>query len=92
MSYKRVIIYSEPAKHSCLNGSVIKELTGSNCINARALYSKRTDTVLHGTHIILANDIPHLDHVDAAIKNRLLIIKFQSKFYTEDQMAEMPEN
>jgi len=85
-------VYSEPEKDSSLKGSVIKELTGSSCINARALYSKKTNTTLHGTHIILANEIPNLDNVDNAIKDRLLILKFRSKFCTEDQMAEILED
>jgi len=92
MSHRRIIVYSEPEKNQSLKGSVIKELTGSGCINARALYSKKTNTILHGTHIILANEIPILDNVDNAIKDRLLILKFQSKFCTKDQIAKIPED
>jgi P4 family phage/plasmid primase-like protien len=89
MDKKRVIVYNEPDKNSNLKCSVIKELTGNNKINARGLYSKKTKVLLHGTHILMCNEIPELDEVDKAIANRLTIIPFRSLFYTRTQMDKL---
>ena len=85
MHKKRCIAYSEPPKRRCFKGSVVKLLTGSAAVNARAIYSNDSHTLMHATHIVLANNIPRFDALDDAVRDRLIIIPFRSSFYEVDQ-------
>jgi P4 family phage/plasmid primase-like protien len=81
MNKKRIIIYNEPHKDETIKTSIVKELTGGKSISFRSLYESKADTVnLMGTHIMMCNDKPLLDHVDCAIARRLIIIPFRSSF------------
>jgi hypothetical protein len=80
MSYKRLVVFSEPSTHTTLNTSIIKKLTGGNEINARECHSNNCKTVLH-CHIVLeCNTKPKLDDVGDSIYRRLIIIDYRSMF------------
>lgn len=92
MNKKRAVVYNEPDKDASLRCSVIKELTGNDRINARGIYSKNTIVNLHGTNILMCNEIPELDNIDRAIDNRLIIIPFRSLFQTKTKIEKLDEN
>ena len=92
MDKKRCVIYSEPNKEMNLKNNTLKELSGGKQINARGLYSKNTETILHATNIILCNNIPKLDDVDEAISQRLLVVPFRSLFRKPEDIAKMLES
>jgi P4 family phage/plasmid primase-like protien len=91
MDKKRCVVFSEPNKDCTLKNNTLKEISGGKQINARGLYMKNTETVLHATNIILCNKIPQLDNVDEAISQRLLVIPFRSLFRKPEDIAKLPE-
>ena len=89
MHKKRVIVWSEPPKQSILQGSVLKEITGVDQVNARGLYSKNTNTLIMSTCFILCNDIPRVDSIDGGLYRRLIVIPFRGLFKMPDDIAKM---
>ena len=89
MHKKRAIVWSEPPKQSILQGSVMKEVTGVDQVNARGLYSKNTTTLIMSSCFLLCNDIPRVDSVDGGLARRLLVIPFRSLFKMPDDIAKM---
>jgi phage/plasmid-associated DNA primase len=89
MNKKRAVVWSEPAKQSVLQGSVIKEITGVDQINARGLYSTNTCTRIMASTFLLCNDIPKVDAVDGGLARRLIVIPFRSLFKTSDEIERM---
>jgi len=81
---KRLITTSEPDQGELINTSTLKSLTGCSVINARALYSKKTDTINCGTFILECNSKPKLDVVEQAITQRLFVIHFPIKFIEKE--------
>ena len=53
---------------------------GGSQINGRLNYSNRTTQNFCGTIFINCNEIPEIDPLDSAIKDRLRIFKFSSRF------------
>lgn len=92
MHLKRAIIYSEPDRKATLRTNTIKELTGSETMSARQIYSKNVDDKkCSGTHIVLLNNLLSMDDPGDAMLNRLLVIRFHSLFRTEEHLALVPE-
>ena len=89
MHKKRVVVWSEPPKNSVLQGAIVKELTGVDQVNARALYSTNTTTKIEMTAFLLCNDIPRVDSVDGGLARRLFVIPFRSLFKSDDEISSM---
>jgi phage/plasmid-associated DNA primase len=88
---KRLIVTSEPDQDQKINTSILKLLTGCSVINARALYSKQTDTLNFGTYILECNSKPKLDIVEQAITQRLFVIHFPIKFIEKEVYENLEE-
>ena len=86
---RRAVVWSEPPKQSVLQGSMIKELTGGNEVNARGLYSKNTATLTMFSGFLLCNDIPRVDSVDGGLARRLLVVPFRSLFKAPEEIAKL---
>jgi phage/plasmid-associated DNA primase len=91
MSKKRVAIFSEPNSSRKMFSDTIKELTGSNILNARELYAKETNTRIMATFIMMCNSKPRLDKSDNAMKNRIIDFPFESSFVAPQDMANYPK-
>ena len=85
---KRFVVFNEPAKNETIKISTVKYISGTDCLNTRGLYSSKTDIPICPSMFMLCNDIPKLDHVDNAIKDRLVIISFDSLFKEADYFVE----
>jgi len=92
MDKKRCVLFSEPDKDRTLKNNTLKELSGGKQLNARGLYMKNTETILHATNIILCNKIPQLDNIDEAISQRLVVIPFRALFRKPEDIAKMPKD
>ena len=94
MNKKRMIVYREPEENKKINGSVIKELTGGNFINARQNYSNDTKTQLCAFHVLECNAKPLISgRVDNSLHRRLADIPFKSKFTDiEEELKRDDEN
>ena len=78
---KRTILFSEPDEGVKLNGATIKYLSGNPIINARGLYSKKTQTNIHGTIIMECNKRPAISgRADNSFFRRLIDIHFPTNF------------
>ena len=86
MNKKRFILFNEPDKKSLLQGSQIKQFTGTDKINARGLYSSNTETIIHATSMVLCNDIPQIDNIDGGVVRRLCVVPFESIFKPEEEI------
>jgi len=89
MSKKRAVVWSEPPKNAILQIANIKEITGGDQINARAIFSANTEIKISASCFMLCNDIPKLDHVDGGISRRLLVVPFRSLFKSPEDIQKM---
>jgi P4 family phage/plasmid primase-like protien len=92
MDKKRLIIAREPDSKYKINTSTIKEITGGEEINARSIYSSKTDTNLYLTFIMECNDKPKLDEVNDALARRILDVPFKNKFVDKKTYDELDED
>ncbi len=89
---KRTIVYSEPEDGNKLNGSTIKYVTGNPVVNARQLYSKKTDTELHGMTIMECNERPPISgRVDNSFLRRIIDIFFPMNYVRSEEEIVDPE-
>ena len=80
---KRAVFFAEPDAKQRLSSATIKDLTGESKINARTLYSKKTDVILNCTLSGDCNNIPHFNEIDhkssESVMRRLVIVPFITK-------------
>jgi P4 family phage/plasmid primase-like protien len=76
MDQKRYVICAEPKEDVSFKMSNIKRITGDDEINARQLYSKKTDCKMNHTIAVSANTIPKTDEVNGAVMRRFRVIPF----------------
>jgi len=90
MDGKRFVLASEPNDSLQLKLGNIKSLTGDTVINARALYSKKTDVSMTNMTILECNNIPRIEgRIDASAAERFMIIDFPATFTNDKQMLKM---
>jgi len=80
MNNKRLIICREPDSTQKINSSTMKELTGSDEVNARLNHSNVTKTLIKSTLIMECNNKPKLDEITDAVARRIIDIPFKSTF------------
>lgn len=88
MNKRRLVLFNEASTKAPLNVPLIKEITGTNAISARGLYSSNTVVNIHQTMFMLVNDKPKLDKVDQAIANRLIVFQFRSLFKSREYLEQ----
>jgi len=82
----RLIIFSEPNDCDLLQIGNIKTITGDDEINARGLYSNKTNTELFGTNIFECNQKPKINgRIDDSVINRLINVIFPTYFTDNKQ-------
>jgi len=78
---KRAIIYSEPDEGVALNGAKIKELTGTEYICARELFSTDATIIMQAISIMLCNQLPEINaRTDRSIIDRIVNLLFPVTF------------
>jgi P4 family phage/plasmid primase-like protien len=80
----RYAVMQEPSKGDCINEGILKELTGSDPIQCRALYKDTVTFVPDFKLVVCANtlfDIKNID--DEATWRRIRVVDFKSKFVKE---------
>jgi phage/plasmid-associated DNA primase len=89
---KRFLMYLEMEKSTSLNEGVLKFLTGGEAnMNARALYKDIQKITINANVIISCNNTWTISTVDTAIKNRLVIVPFETKFVEPKQVYKKNE-
>lgn len=81
--HSRLAIISEPPTDFKLDGGMIKKHTGGDTYEARKLHSNGEEK-LQATYklVLCCNDPPEIEGTDQAVKNRLLVIPFESTWST----------
>jgi phage/plasmid-associated DNA primase len=87
----RFALGQEPTANKKICCSVMKELTGSEVINARNIYSSNCEVKLNLTLFLECNELPRLDEVNEAVERRIRIVPFSSKFVDQDKYQELIE-
>jgi phage/plasmid-associated DNA primase len=90
---KRYIVMSEPSKHTPIENSSMKNLTGGGVIKARMNYSNDTVVELNNTTVMETNDRPKLreDPTNGDIR-RIVDIHFGSTFTDDINNVDEKEN
>jgi len=83
--YCRILVASEPEADEQLQVAKIKNITGLEDIQCRALYQAEKEFKPQFTPIILCNDIPAFTKIDKAICDRIKIKTFDNKFVLDPQ-------
>ena len=76
----RIVSFEEPEDDEKLQTSKIKEYSGDSEISVRGLYEKKVRFVPSFAIFGILNDVPVLTKIEPAIKRRMRIIDFPSKF------------
>ena len=85
MNLKRYLLGREPPENEKYCKSIIKEVTGSSKINARALYSPNDQTEINATFGCESNHKPLFDgNITYAEVRRILLINFTTRFTMND--------
>jgi len=92
MDGKRLIICQEPDRKKPFCWATLKVITGENTLNARGLYSSKTEVFLALTFIIEANTIPPFDENGDAVKRRLRVSPFETKAISQEDYDELDED
>jgi len=80
---KRFITFAEPDVNYPINTATMKELSGGGEINARQLYSGKTETTLEAIIVLESNEKPDLNGTETdsiALKERIRDVLFESSF------------
>jgi hypothetical protein len=89
LNKKRYVVMKEPEKAIPINNSSMRDLTGGGELQARTLYSTKTEVYLHNTQILEANAKPNLKHdPEKADEERLVDLNFPSTFTSADEVDE----
>lgn len=89
---KRFAVLQEPDQKTTLNVGLMKELTGGDRIQARALYQNPIEFKPQFKMILICNHLPKLPHDDEATWRRVRSVEFTSQFMLPDRVDENNPN
>jgi P4 family phage/plasmid primase-like protien len=81
---KLAVFLQEPNPNETIKIGMVKELSGNDAITARALFKGNRTFTPKFKLIIVCNSAIEIPNIDIAFTNRLIVIPFQSTFWTKD--------
>ena len=81
---RRFIYLQEPDDKEPLNTSRMKQLSGEDMVEARALYGDQEKFVIMGKLFMMCNRLPPVTTMDRGTWRRIRVIEFVSKFVLPD--------
>jgi P4 family phage/plasmid primase-like protien len=81
----RYAVMQEPSKEAIINEGIMKELTGGDPIQARALYSESEIFIPQFSLVVCTNALFEIKSNDDGTWRRLKLVDFMSKFISEDE-------
>jgi P4 family phage/plasmid primase-like protien len=81
---RRFIYLQEPDDKEPLNTSRMKQLSGEDMVEARALYGDQEKFVIMGKLFMMCNKLPPVTTMDRGTWRRIRVIEFVSKFVLPD--------
>lgn len=89
----RLAVYEELSGEHELNGSQVKELTGTQRVRARAAYAPQSEDVrLTAKHVLITNHRPRLQGEDVAVGDRLRYIEWRVRLGDNEVKPTMQED
>ena len=90
---KRFVVSQEAPANARFNNTIIKQLTGGDNIDARALYSNNTNIKLQCTLIVECNKKPKMkDDIGEAERQRIIDLHFPSTFIDDETEIDPTKN
>lgn len=90
-----IAFVQEPDADDAMKGGIIKELTGGDSFFARFLNDNGGSVIASFTLILMCNKVPVIPNCDQAVKNRVRILPFLSKWvekgYSNDEEVQQRE-
>jgi phage/plasmid-associated DNA primase len=77
---KRFIYMQEPDDKEALNTSRMKQFSGEDAVEARALFSDQERFKVSGKLFMMCNNLPPINSMDRGTWRRIRLIPFESKF------------
>ena len=77
---RRFAVLQEPDQHTKINVGLMKEMTGGDTIQARALYKEPVEFKPQIKMILTCNHLPELPYDDEATWRRVRSVEFKAKF------------
>jgi P4 family phage/plasmid primase-like protien len=81
---KRFIYMQEPDDREPLNTSRMKQFSGEDAVEARALYGDQDRFKVSGKLFMMCNTLPTINSMDRGTWRRIRLIPFESKFVNPD--------
>jgi phage/plasmid-associated DNA primase len=90
MDKKRMVIFTEPNDTDYIQLGNVKTLTGDTTVNARGIYSKKTDTRILATIILECNKKPKINgRIDESAIARFINVLFPSTFTDDEEKLKL---
>jgi phage/plasmid-associated DNA primase len=90
MDKKRMVIFTEPNDSDYIQLGNVKTLTGDTTVNARGIYSKKTDTRILATIILECNKKPKINgRIDESAIARFINVLFPSTFTDDEEKLKL---
>ena len=89
---KRCAISAEPEKTDTIFIGKMKNMTGGDKMEARALYKGIEEFTMQAYPVIQTNDKPKLSGTDIGVKRRFRLVRFPYNFVYPDKVNQKPNN
>ncbi len=83
----RYAVMQEPSKDAVINEGILKELTGGDPIQARALYCDSEIFEPQFSLVVCTNVLFEVKSMDDGTWRRMMLVDFLSKFYSEGEIC-----
>ena len=81
---RRFIYMGEPDENEPINTSVMKQFSGEDVVEARALYGEQEKFRIMGKIFMMCNKLPPVTSMDEGTWRRIRVIPFESSFLAPD--------
>jgi phage/plasmid-associated DNA primase len=81
---KRFIYMQEPDEKEPINTSIMKQFSGEDMIEARALYGEQEKFRISGKICMMCNELPPVTSMDEGTWRRIRVVPFESTFVPAD--------